>query len=230
MSADTERLKLWQSLAFKMIAAVREAYPPGTILDTDGPDAIRRLRARAESAERDRDARAREACTFEGRTGCSFARPEALHTDHPLRHWDRTCPACIADKVPTKANVVYCYQQIRDCLKELLRLYDWRNEIGATPTSRRAAQSQLDSIVRTPARQHRENPMKEKPQQPSRTPAAIAADLRAIAASDPEPVNARRWMSLQAEALAVLLTKEVNVEYVVREIGRAQRAGGVIKE
>ena len=26
-----------------------------------------------------------------------FARGTIAHTDHPLRHWDRTCPACIAE-------------------------------------------------------------------------------------------------------------------------------------
>lgn len=49
--------------------------------------------------------------------------------------------------------------------------------------------------------------MKVKPQQPSRTPEAIAADLREIVASDPEPVNERRALSLHSEALAVLLER-----------------------
>lgn len=28
----------------------------------------------------------------------SPATTQAVHSDHPLRHWDRTCPACIAEK------------------------------------------------------------------------------------------------------------------------------------
>lgn len=33
----------------------------------------------------------------------SAAGKEPAHTDHPLRHWDRTCPACIAEKEPTSS-------------------------------------------------------------------------------------------------------------------------------
>src|SRR3990167_1764262 len=29
------------------------------------------------------------------------AAPQPTHTDHPLRHWDRTCPACIREGEPT---------------------------------------------------------------------------------------------------------------------------------
>jgi hypothetical protein len=25
---------------------------------------------------------------------------EQAHTDHPMQHWDRTCPACVADQEP----------------------------------------------------------------------------------------------------------------------------------
>lgn len=25
---------------------------------------------------------------------------ESTHTDHPMRHWDRTCPACVAEQEP----------------------------------------------------------------------------------------------------------------------------------
>jgi hypothetical protein len=25
---------------------------------------------------------------------------EPTHTDHPMRHWDRTCPACVAEQEP----------------------------------------------------------------------------------------------------------------------------------
>lgn len=31
------------------------------------------------------------------------------HTDHPARHWDRTCPACIADR----AGLVIDYMRLR---------------------------------------------------------------------------------------------------------------------
>src|SRR3990167_7485237 len=31
----------------------------------------------------------------------SPAAPQPTHTDHPLRHWDRTCPACIREGEPT---------------------------------------------------------------------------------------------------------------------------------
>lgn len=27
----------------------------------------------------------------------ALAQPEQAHTDHPMRHWDRTCPACVAE-------------------------------------------------------------------------------------------------------------------------------------
>ena len=41
----------------------------------------------------------------------AYARAEAAerqptHTDHPLRHWDRTCPACVAEGQPTPEEVL----------------------------------------------------------------------------------------------------------------------------
>jgi hypothetical protein len=30
----------------------------------------------------------------------ALAQPEQAHTDHPMRHWDRTCPACVAEQEP----------------------------------------------------------------------------------------------------------------------------------
>lgn len=47
---ELERLKLWERLAHDCIAAVREAYPPGEVGDTDAPQAIRRLIARVNAA------------------------------------------------------------------------------------------------------------------------------------------------------------------------------------
>ena len=29
------------------------------------------------------------------------------HTDHPARHWDRTCPACIADRAGLVAVLLF---------------------------------------------------------------------------------------------------------------------------
>ncbi len=37
------------------------------------------------------------------------------HSDHPMRHWDRTCPACIADLTPaeiTEMQKTYAGQDI----------------------------------------------------------------------------------------------------------------------
>lgn len=32
------------------------------------------------------------------------AKAEPVHSDHPLRHWDRTCPACLAEGEPECAE------------------------------------------------------------------------------------------------------------------------------
>ena len=31
---------------------------------------------------------------------------EKTHTDHPMRHWDRTCPACVAESTNSTSNFV----------------------------------------------------------------------------------------------------------------------------
>lgn len=114
MSADTERLKLWQSLAFKMIAAVREAYPPGTILDTDGPDAIRRLRERAEKAE---------AC----------ARPEVARSPDPriepfvVKHYE-------GNNYPSIKGNGFDGLQVGDDREEAQNFVDWINARLCTPS------------------------------------------------------------------------------------------------
>jgi hypothetical protein len=37
--------------------------------------------------------------------------PEPLHNDHPLRHWDRTCPACIAEEQPVEEFCTLSYDR-----------------------------------------------------------------------------------------------------------------------
>ena len=57
----------------------------------------------------------------------AVAAPEAgnepAHTDHPLRHWDRTCPACIAEKEPTMPMLPNQHPGPRCSCRECLNRY-----------------------------------------------------------------------------------------------------------
>lgn len=46
------------------------------------------------------------------------------HTDHPLRHWDRTCPACVAEGYDA-ARERYLWL-CGHCDQELFELTAWR--------------------------------------------------------------------------------------------------------
>lgn len=63
--------------------------------------------------------------------GASEPSPTAAHTDHPLRHFDRTCPACLAEEAAADAHGDDVYKAI----SEYVQSYDFRGDDGDhTPT------------------------------------------------------------------------------------------------
>jgi hypothetical protein len=63
--------------------------------------------------------------------------PEPAHSDHPMRHYDRTCPACNEGAAPSS-------EEVREVVE---RLHEWY-KVGESLTARDAA----DLIERLAAR------------------------------------------------------------------------------
>jgi hypothetical protein len=54
----------------------------------------------------------------------------AAHTDHPLRHWDRTCPTCIAEAENAAAAQPVAWPSV-DELAQQIRWVNGNNKLGA---------------------------------------------------------------------------------------------------
>lgn len=77
----------------------------------------------------------------EWRRSASTAATEKTHSDHPLRHFDRTCPACIAEGVPSDVyDLMSALCREKGCqlvmdAPDLERVEDVQGELPATAPS-----------------------------------------------------------------------------------------------
>ena len=72
--------------------------------------------------------------------GATSTAPQIAHSDHPLRHWDRTCPACLDDSaVPddpvawmaANHNLMFITKPQQTALRALARHYEARGRMLA---------------------------------------------------------------------------------------------------
>jgi hypothetical protein len=79
---------------------------------------------------------------------------QPVHTDHPMRHWDRTCPACVyesdisQERVDETAKDRYEWNEIQcPCGHKMYAKYTKREWVGLTTDERDALVQRADKLL-----------------------------------------------------------------------------------